>query len=85
MPHTTQSKQKWSWTDDLKVYKLYTVLKMCKFNKSISDIIIKQTATEIDKSVESVKMKLDNYKFLDTGEGLKNCSSRSKLIWEIME
>ena len=71
-----RSVQRYMWTiqDELLAIQLY------QENATIE--LIKEKIKDTPIKLESMKMKLSNIKFLDTGEGLENCSQSLKTLWE---
>ena len=51
--------------------------------KNASIAQIKEAIKDTDLKYNSVLMKLENIKFLDTGEGLENVSSLTKQLFEL--
>ena len=76
---------KWEEIHELKVYLIYRKEKECSAEKNrlceelSQDIDFKR----VDISFNSLKMKFENYKYLDTGkEGLSNYSKKSKEVFD---
>ena len=64
----------WTIKEELSVIDLY------KQKPTDNDIIEFSKTSELKLS--SIKMKLSNIRYLDTGEGLKNVSETTKTLWE---
>lgn len=63
----------WKISDEMLAIYLY--------KKNATDKEIKETIDNTEIKFNSMKMKISNVRFLDTGEGLKNCSESLKTLW----
>lgn len=74
---------KWEDIHELKVYFLYRKIKEGLENKENLSIKEDQEFERAEISLNSIKMKIENYRYLDTEgkQGLKNCSKKTKKIF----
>ena len=75
---------KWEEIHELKVYLIYRKVKEGKAEKNR---LCEKLSHDMDFkraniSLNSIKMKFDNYKYLDTGGGLSNFSKKSEEIFD---
>ena len=78
-----QVNTKWEWIHDLKAYLIYRIWKETGADKNtLCENLSKDTDFRNYISSNSIKMKLGNYHYLETKEGLSNYSNQSKEVYD---
>ena len=72
---------KWEFIHDLKAYLVYIKIKEGGDKKRLCEDLSQDEDFKNHISLNSIKMKIENYRYLDTGEGLAHVSQQSKDIF----
>ena len=77
-----QQPQRHNWTEEDEVTALL-LYKLKNTNNRLYKDLLFHITTYMDISNNSIKMKLGNIKYLDTNDGLSNCSNKSRFVFSV--